>query len=142
MAGKINYILTLNTIWKPISVSIRTEEKWSIKNTVLTSQEGVYYADLKDIYFKKNVVLKDPAYNIVTDSLLYNTETQTTRFISQTTITDSSGRVIKTKEGYINQQTGIAEFGQRPEIKDGDITVMGNSITINDSTGISVAKEM
>src|SRR5882672_3507062 len=57
--------------------------------TVLTSQEGWYYSDLKDVYFKKNVVLKDPAYNIVTDSLLYNTETQTTRFISMTTITDS-----------------------------------------------------
>ena len=44
------------------------------KKTVLTSKEGYYYADLKDVYFKKNVQLKDPAYNIDTDSLLYNTE--------------------------------------------------------------------
>jgi lipopolysaccharide export system protein LptA len=109
------------------------------KKTVLTSQEGVYYADLKDIYFIKNVILKDTAYNITTDSLLYNTETQTTRFVSQTTITDSNGRTIKTKEGYINQQTGMAEFGQRPEIKDGDITIRANTVTINDSTGISIA---
>lgn len=110
------------------------------KKSVLTSSEGVYYADLRDIYFKNNVVLKDPGYDIVTDSLLYNTETQTTRFIAQTTIKDSSGRIIKTKEGFINQQTGQAQFGQRPEIIDGDITVRSNTMFFNDSTGISIAE--
>ena len=108
--------------------------------TVLTSKEGWYYADMRDIYFKKNVVLNDPAYKIETDSLLYNTETKTTRFISYTTITDSSGRIIKTREGYYNQQTGKAEFGQRPEIKDGDVTITGNTINIDDSTGLFEAR--
>ncbi|MEI9810551.1 MAG: OstA-like protein [Bacteroidota bacterium] len=110
------------------------------KKTTLTSQEGWYYADMKDVYFKKNVVLKDPAYNIVTDSLLYNSETQTTRFISMTTITDSTGRIIKTKEGYYNQQTGRAEFGQRPIIQDGDTEITGNTVKFDDSTGISQAE--
>jgi lipopolysaccharide export system protein LptA len=111
------------------------------KKTVLTSQEGWYYADLKDIYFKKNVILKDPAYNIVTDSLLYNTETQSTRFISFTTITDSGGRIIKTREGYYNQQTGKAEFGQRPTIEDPkeQVDITANEITTDDSSGISQA---
>jgi lipopolysaccharide export system protein LptA len=107
------------------------------KKTVLTSQEGWYYADMKDIYFKKNVVLIDPAYKIDTDSLLYNSESQTTRFISMTTITDSSGRVIKTREGYYNQQTGRAEFGQRPIIVDGDIEAISDQARFDDSTGIS-----
>lgn len=110
------------------------------KKTKLTSKEGYYYADLKDVYFKRNVILKDPAYDIVTDSLLYNTETQTTRFISQTTITDTSGRVIKTREGYYNQQTGKAEFGQRPEMVDGDISVTGNQVSIDDSTNMMIVR--
>jgi lipopolysaccharide export system protein LptA len=110
------------------------------KKTTLTSQEGWYYADMKDVYFKKNVVLKDPAYNIVTDSLLYNSESQTTRFISMTTITDSSGRIIKTREGYYNQQTGKAEFGQRPVIVDGNTEITGNTVSIDDSSGISVVQ--
>lgn len=110
------------------------------KKSVLTSQEGYYYTDLKDVYFKKNVHLKDPAYNIDTDSLLYNTTTQTTRFISQTIIKDSSGRVIKTREGYYNQQTGKAEFGSRPEIVDGKTTITGNRIAFDDSTGIYQAE--
>ncbi|MFI5128668.1 MAG: OstA-like protein [Chitinophagales bacterium] len=107
------------------------------KKSVLTSDEGWYYADMHDIYFKKNVLLKDPAYQIVTDSLLYNTRSQTTRFISMTTITDSGGRVIKTREGYYNQQTGKAEFGQRPTIVDGDIEATGDRASFDDSTGIS-----
>lgn len=110
------------------------------KTTRLTSKEGYYYADLKDVYFKRNVVLKDPAYDITTDSLLYNTQTQTTRFISYTVIKDSSGRLIKTREGYYNQQTGKAEFSQRPEIVDGETTVTGNRVSTNDSTGISIVE--
>lgn len=110
------------------------------KKSVLTSQEGYYYADLKDIYFKRNVFLKDPAYTIDTDSLLYNTSTQTTRFISQTTIKDSIGRIIKTREGFYNQQTGKAEFGQNPEIFDGPRIVRGRRIAFDDSTGIYQAE--
>lgn len=110
------------------------------KKTVLKSKEGVYFADTKDVYFKKDVVLTDPAYKITTDSLLYNSGTQNTRFISQTTIIDSSGRTIKTRDGFYNQQTGKAEFGQRPEIVDGEITVQGNTVKFDDSTGVYVAE--
>jgi len=110
------------------------------KKTVLTSKEGHYYAGLRDVYFKNNVELKDPAYYIKTDSLLYNTESQTARFIAYTYIKDSSGRTVETKEGYYNMQTGRAEFGARPIVKDGKLTITANSIAINDSTGISHAK--
>ncbi|RYG30971.1 MAG: OstA family protein, partial [Chitinophagaceae bacterium] len=103
------------------------------EKTVLTSQEGWYYADLKDVYFKKNVKLKDPAYDIDTDSLLYNTETKTTRFISMTHIKDSSGRTIETREGFYNPQTRQAEFGRRPTIRDGKVTIRGNTVTQADS---------
>ncbi len=108
--------------------------------TVLTSREGVYYADMKDVYFKKDVVLNDPAYKIVTDSLLYNTLTKTTRFISSTVITDSGGRVITTSEGFYNQQTGKANFGSRPTIVDGDLSVTGDRVDFDDSTHMSTAE--
>ena len=110
------------------------------KKTVLTSKEGFYYAGLRDVYFKNNVELKDPAYNIKTDSLLYNTTSQTARFIAKTFIKDSSGRTVETKEGFYNLQTGKAEFGGRPVIKDGKLTITANNIAIDDSTGISHAK--
>ncbi|HLG41318.1 MAG TPA: OstA-like protein [Chitinophagaceae bacterium] len=109
------------------------------KKSTLTSREGWYFADLKDAYFKKNVVIKDPAYIIETDSVLYNPETQTTRFISFTKIVDSSGRIIKTREGYYNQKTGKAAFGQRPEMTDGKTTIIADNIESDDSTGVSIA---
>jgi lipopolysaccharide export system protein LptA len=106
------------------------------KRTTVTSQEGIYYADIKDIYFKKNVLMKDPVNTVKTDSILYNTETQTARFISLTTIRDTSGRVITTTEGSFYVPTGKAEFTQRTTIVDKSLTVTGDEIRSDDSTGI------
>ena len=106
----------------------------------MTSTEGYYYTDLKDVYFKKNVELVDPKYFIKTDSLLYNTENSTARFIAETFIRDSSGRTVTTSEGFYNLQTGKAEFGQRPVIKDGKVTITANRVAFDDSTGISQAE--
>lgn len=107
------------------------------KKTVLTSREGWYYGGLKDIYFKNNVLLKDPAYDIKTDSLMYNTQSGTVRFIAETLITDSSGRIIETRDGYYNLQTGKAEFGQSPVIRDGPRIYRANRMAFDDSAGTS-----
>ncbi len=105
------------------------------QKTILTSKEAYYYADIKDIYFKKDVILNDPGFQLKTDSLLYNTQSETARFISETFIRDSSNRTIQTKEGFYNLKTKKAEFGRRPIIKDGAITITGNNIAIDDNTG-------
>lgn len=107
------------------------------KKSVLTSQEGYYYTDLKDIYFKKNVELKDPAYYLKSDSLLYNTESEVARFIAETFIKDSSNRTITTREGFYDTKNKKAEFGSRTVIQDGPRRYTGNSIITNDSTHIS-----
>ena len=44
--------------------------------TTITSNDGTYYADTKDIYFKNNVVVNEPKNHITTDSLLYNMKSQ------------------------------------------------------------------
>lgn len=104
------------------------------KKSVLTSKEGVYYSDLRDIYFKTNVELTDPAYYLKTDSLIYNTETQRTTFIANTYMKDSSGRVIRTREGYTEH--GHAEFYSRTSIEDGSMTIIADQMASDDSTGI------
>lgn len=109
------------------------------KKTILTSQEGYYYAGIRDVYFKKNVELKDPAYYIKTDSLIYNTQSQMTRFISATFIKDSSGRTIETNDGYYNLATGKAEFGKRPIIHDGSVNMIADNFVFDDSSHTSQA---
>lgn len=106
------------------------------KTTVLTSREGIYYADLKDFYFKGNVELKDPAYNLKSDSLLYNTAFQTARFIAETFIRDSTGRTIRTNEGYYDVANRNAEFTSRTTIQDGSLTVTGDRILNDDAQNV------
>lgn len=106
------------------------------KKSVLTSREGTYYTDLRDIYFKTNVELKDPAYYLKTDSLLYNTETQVARFIADTYMKDSSGAIIRTKEGYYDLAHKHAEFYSRTSIQDGSKTIIADQMASDDSTQI------
>ena len=105
------------------------------KKSVLTSREGIYYTDIRDIYFKNDVELKDPAYYLKTDSLLYNTETQVARFIAETYILDSSKREVKTREGYYDLAHNKAEFTSRTTIRDKAMTATGDRIATDDSTG-------
>lgn len=106
------------------------------QHTTVTSREGIYYADIHDIYFKRNVLLKDPGYTVTSDSILYNTEFRTARFIAATIIKDSSGREIKTTEGTYDLQAGKAQFTQRTTIVDKALTVTGDQILSDDETGI------
>ncbi len=109
------------------------------KTTTVTSKEGTYYADTKDVYFKKNVKLKDPAYDLTADSLLYNSEQQLATFITKTFIRDSTGRTITTREGFYDLKNHRAQFGKRPTITDKGETITADNIHFEDSTGVSIA---
>lgn len=109
------------------------------QKTTVTSKEGTYYADTKDVYFKKDVLLKDPAYDLTADSLLYNSDQQLATFITTTFIRDSSGRTIRTKEGFYDLKNHRAQFGKRPTIKDGSQAITADDIHFDDSVGLSTA---
>jgi len=107
--------------------------------SVLTSKEGVYYDDLKDVFFRKNVVLVDPKYTLHADSLLYNTITELATFIGPTRIIDSAKREIITSEGFYDTKNKIAQFGKRPTIKDGKTLLKADNIYTDEASGISRA---
>lgn len=109
--------------------------------TVLTSGEATYYGDMKDIYFKHDVKMRDPQYDLDSDSLLYNTDSQIATFITQTHIkADSGRRDVVTSEGYYDLKNKNAKFGSRPVIKDGTTVVTGQDVYFNDVTGESYAR--
>lgn len=105
--------------------------------TVLTSKDGTYYGELKDVYFKKDVVLNDPQYHLKTDSLLYNTTTEIATFIANTYIQDSAKRNITAKDGYYDLKNKKAYFGKRAVIHDGKTLITADDIDTNDQTGIN-----
>lgn len=109
--------------------------------TVLTSDQGVYYEETRDVYFKKNVVLNDPEYNIKTDTLLYNTYTSIATFVVPTVITSDSGRrKIVTTDGYYDTKNKKAYFGKRPEIQDRSTFLTADEVANDDSTGFGEAR--
>ncbi len=105
------------------------------EKTVLTSKEGVYYSDTKDVYFKKNVHLVDPNYDIHTDSLLYNTSTSIATFIAPTHIVSKDG-VVDTKSGTYDLKTGKAVFYERTAFSDSTHSGIADNIAIDDKTGM------
>ncbi len=105
--------------------------------TVLTSNDGTYYADTKDVYFKNNVHLVDPKYDIVTYSLLYNTQTQLTTFITQTYIKSKNGGDIYTSQGTYDLQNGKAFFGKRSIIKDSSRIYVSDNSAYDEKSGIA-----
>ncbi len=107
--------------------------------TVLTSKEGYYYGETRDIYFKNKVVLIDPGYKINTDTLLYNTYSNVANFVTTTKIV-TNDRKIKTKDGYYDLKNKKAYFGKRPEIEDSTSILKANEMNFDDSTGISIFK--
>jgi lipopolysaccharide export system protein LptA len=112
------------------------------KESVLTSDRGIYFEDTKDVHFKDNVILRDPQYDLSTDSLLYNTQTQVSTFITETFIQfkDSTKRTVRTSSGFYDLKNKKAEFGHRPIITDGSQRITGDRVVMDDSTGISTAE--
>lgn len=108
-------------------------------STVLTSTEGYYYGDTRDIYFKKKVFLNDPQYKVYTDTLLYNSYTQIARFVVPTKIVTDT-RTVKTSEGYYDMRNRKAVFGKRPVVDDKDYTLTADDMAFDDSTHFGEAQ--
>jgi lipopolysaccharide export system protein LptA len=106
---------------------------------VLTSTEGTYYGDTRDVYFKKNVVLIDPEYKIYTDTLLYNMETEVARFVTYTKII-SETRTVTTTEGYYDKKNKKAVFSKRSLVSDKDYDLTADKMAFDDASGFGQAQ--
>lgn len=105
--------------------------------TVLTSTEGTYYSETKDVYFKKNVHLVDPKYDIRNDTLLYNTLTQVSSWNTPTYIKSKNGGDIYSSNGTYDLKNGKAFFGNRTIIKDSTRTYVADNSAYDELTGIA-----
>lgn len=105
------------------------------ERTVLTSDDAQYIADTKDVYFKRNVHLKDPDRDIWTDSLLYNLHTNIATFIAPTHIVGKDGTVIDTKSGTYNMKTGEAIFFDRTSFRDSTHFGIADKVAYDKNSG-------
>jgi lipopolysaccharide export system protein LptA len=106
--------------------------------SVLTSTDAVYYSDTKDVFFKKQVHLVDPKYDIKADSLRYNTGFKIATLISPTLVKTKDGKIIRSKNGTYNLQTGEAQFFDRTMITDSTTSAIADEMFFEEKTGIAI----
>ena len=108
------------------------------KTTTLTSKEGYYYGDTKDIFFKQKVVLIDSQYTVYTDTLQYNSSTEIATFTSPTRIISDSGRrTIRTTDGYFDMKNKRGFLYKRSVIDDSTYTFTADEMAVDDSTKLA-----
>jgi lipopolysaccharide export system protein LptA len=106
--------------------------------TVLTSSDATYYSDTKDVYFQKNVVLKDPKYFMRTDSLRYNTQFKNAYINSPTKIRTDKGQNINTSKAIYSLETSEVQFLDRTLIEDSTFSAIADKIYSDDKKGVSI----
>lgn len=93
----------------------------------LTSRRGYYYTKLKDYYAVDTVVLRNPQYDIFSDTLRYNTESAISYFYGPTQIISDSN-YIYCENGNYNTRTDEAAFSENAWLRSGSNYLMGDSL--------------
>lgn len=124
------------------------------KKNIITSVNGTYYADTRDVYFKKNVKMDGPKDHIRADSLIYNMNDGNITFVSDTYVKNDEME-IRTTEGRYDTNTGDGFFSARTNVRDssgriytansmaiegksGNAQLEGNAIIIDSTNGFSL----
>lgn len=84
---------------------------------VITSKEGTYYADTRNVIFNQNVFLDGEKNNVYSDSLMYNMDNGDVTFISESIIENKEVE-IQTLQGHYDMKTGDALFTARTVVVD------------------------
>lgn len=93
----------------------------------LVSKRGYYYSDDKDYFAVDDVVLTNPKYKIICDTLRYNTETGITYFYGPTTIVSDSN-TIYCENGYYDTKLDLASFSENACLYSGQQILCGDSL--------------
>lgn len=103
--------------------------------TTITSNDGTYYADTKDIYFKNNVVVNEPKNHVTTDSLLYNMQTQNYNLYGNTYIKSKEAEIYTTQGSY-DFKADNALFTSRTTVKDSSGRIyIANNMAMDNKSG-------
>ncbi len=100
----------------------------------LNSQNGYYFENSQDAYFRYNVVVKTPDVKIHTDTMRYNSASKMTYFYGPTTIDGQNGRLY-TENGDYNTESDAARFGKNNLYTEGSKFLWGDSLIYDGKSG-------
>ncbi len=106
----------------------------SSEGRILKSRKGYYYSKSKEFAFKTNVVIEDPQYTIYSDTLIFNTETEISRFFGPTTIV-SKENTLYFERGWYDTKNDISEFSKNAKMVSKSQTIKGDKLFYDRNKG-------
>jgi lipopolysaccharide export system protein LptA len=104
----------------------------------MKSRIGYYYSRQKLFYFKDQVEIYNPNYTIYSDTVKYNTVSQTAWFFGPTHIL-SKENTIYCENGWYNTKLNIAQFNQNSRLFNKGQTLSGDSLHYERDIGFGEA---
>lgn len=102
-------------------------------NNTLDSRIGYFYPESNTFFFKENVVMHSKEYNITSDTLKYNTSSETTYFIGPTNIVSDSSSIY-CEWGWYNGKSGDSRFVKNADVISKAQHIKGDTIDYNKTT--------
>ncbi len=113
-------ILTTDTLVFDRNTQVAKYDYWGkIVNdkNILVSHFGYYFTDLKKFFFKEKVTLLNPDYTMYSDTLMYNTVTETAYFYGPSHIISKDKKdSIYCENGWYDTRTDVSRFRDRAKI--------------------------
>jgi lipopolysaccharide export system protein LptA len=136
-ATAIRYDLNAET------ASYTTGGKVVDKSNVLTSRKADYFAKQRSVYFKDDVVLVNPDYRILSDTLRYHPPSQTTYFLGPTWISGTTADSVKAycEFGWYRSNDKKAVFTRNARVSSKERILTGDSISYDFKYGSGLAWE-
>src|ERR1035437_3347505 len=97
------------------------------EENTLISINGTYFSNKKELFFKTNVKLKNKEYDLITDTLRYNTNTHIATFCGPTRMFNKDAQVF-TKKGWYNSRTDVSQLEKDSWVHDKEKRISGDSI--------------
>jgi len=104
----------------------------------LTSQWGFYYVDDRKFLFQGDVWLVNPDYDMCSDTLKYNTETEVAFFFGPTTIVGTENTIF-CKNGWYDTRNDLASFSQEAKLQNEEQSLTGDSLFYDRNLGFGKA---
>lgn len=104
--------------------------------STLTSDNGLYFPNTNDVYFKDDVVGTSPRYKMYSDTMRYNTRSEVVTILGPTKILTSDSVTIDSDKGWYNTLTDEAKLLENNSIWSGQRNLTGDVILYQRRDGL------
>ena len=107
--------------------------------STLISRRGKYFLNEKTAFFYENVKVQGDDFDLISDSLSYNTVTQETKFLAPVRINKDSSRIYS-ERGWFDLDDKVGDFIGNAQYMEGKTIAKSDTITYNGKLDLVILK--